>query len=182
MCAKIIFYSPRQKSWPVIHKFNEKSYKHWQKCLVLVDMYRGHKQCWYLVIPPSWIMTSWTLVGMLIFISLPDIGFLNLFWLRVLAVWKPGPSLSWFLTVLRGTLALHSSTAALLSSFLRFFLTCSFPLHWLRKCKRFTFTWMAAKLKVFVLEQWNFIPNSSIQSFFSETLFQKSIYYRKKVI
>ena len=124
-------YSPRQKSWPVIHKFNEKSYKQWQKCLVLVDMYRGHKQCWYLVIPPSWIMTSLTLVGMLIFISLPDIGFLNLFWLRVLALWKPGPSLSWFLTVLRGTLALHSSTAALLSSFLRFFLTCSFPLHWL---------------------------------------------------
>ncbi len=85
--------SPRQKSWPVIHKFNEKSYKQYQKCLLLADMYRGHKQCWYLFIPPSWIMISWILVDMLIFLSLPDIGFLNLIWLRVLALWKPGPSL-----------------------------------------------------------------------------------------
>ncbi len=123
--------------------------------------------------------------------GLPQIGFLNLIWLRVLARGSQDPpqgrrvilnTLSWFLTVLRCTLALHSSTAALLSSFLRFFLTCFFLLHWLRKCKRFTFTWTAAKQKVFVLEHWNFIPNSSIQSFFSETLFQKSTYYRKKVI
>jgi hypothetical protein len=85
-------YSPRQKSWPVVHKFNEKSYKQCQKCLLLIGMYRDHKQCWYLVIPLSWIMTSWTLVDMLIVLSLPDIGFLNLFWLRVLALWKPGPS------------------------------------------------------------------------------------------
>jgi hypothetical protein len=42
-------------------------------------------------------------------------------------------TLSWFLTVLRRILALPSSTAALLSSFVRFFLTCSFLLHWLRK-------------------------------------------------
>jgi hypothetical protein len=35
-------------------------------------------------------------------------------------------------------LALHSSTAALLSSFSRFFLTCYFPLYWLRKCDKFT--------------------------------------------
>ncbi len=151
-------------------------------------MYWGHKQCRYLVIPPSWIMTSWALVGMLIFLSLPDIGFLNLIWLRVLALWKArtllrvlSNTLSWFLTVLRGTLALHSSTAALLLSFLRFFLTCSFLLHLLRKCKRFTFTGTSAKQKVFVLEQWNFIPNSSIQSFISETLFQKSIYLGKKL-
>ncbi len=48
-----LLYSPRQKSWPVIHKFNEKSYKQCQKCLLLADMYRGHKQYWYLFIPPS---------------------------------------------------------------------------------------------------------------------------------
>jgi hypothetical protein len=84
--------------------------------VVLVDM--------YLVIPPSWIMTSWILEGMLIFLSLPDKGFLNLIWLRVLAFLRARTLLrvlsntfSWFLTVLRGSLALHSSTAALLSSF-----------------------------------------------------------------
>jgi hypothetical protein len=66
--------------------------------------------------------------------------------LRVLAFLKARTLLrvlsntfSWFLTVLRGTLALHSSTAALLSSFCRFFLTCSFRLYRLRKCGRFTF-------------------------------------------
>jgi hypothetical protein len=89
-CGQI--YSARQKSWPVTHKFNKKSFEQCQSCLLLVSMYRGHKQCWYLVIPPSWIMISWTLVGMLIFLSPPDIGFLNLIWLRVLALWKPGPS------------------------------------------------------------------------------------------
>jgi hypothetical protein len=83
---------------------------------------------------------------MLIFLSLLGIGFLNLIWLRVFAFLKARTLLrvlsntfSLFLTVLRGTLALHSSIAALLSSFLRFFLTCSFPLYWLRKFHRFTF-------------------------------------------
>jgi hypothetical protein len=73
---------------------------------------------------------------MLIFLSLPGIGFLNLIWLRVFAFLKARTLLrilsntfSLFLTELRGTLALHSSTAALLSLLLRFFLTCSFPLY-----------------------------------------------------
>ncbi len=30
-------YSSRQKSWPVIHKFNEKSYKQCQICLLLAS-------------------------------------------------------------------------------------------------------------------------------------------------
>jgi hypothetical protein len=38
MYMNMYMYSPRQKSWPVTHKFNEKSYKQCQKCLLLVDM------------------------------------------------------------------------------------------------------------------------------------------------
>ncbi len=124
-------------------------------------MYRGHKQCWYLVIPPSWINDFLNPGGHAGFPQppwhrLPELDLVGgvgpleaMTLVRVLS-----NTLSWFLTVLRGILALYSSTAALLSSFLRFFLTCSFLLHWLRKCKRFTFTWTAAKQKVFVLEQW----------------------------
>jgi hypothetical protein len=77
---------------------------------------------------------------MLIFLRLPDIGFLDLVWLRELAFVKarnlfrvPSNTFSRFLIVLRGTLALHDSTAALLLLFLRFFLTCSFSLYSLRK-------------------------------------------------
>ncbi len=95
------------------------------------------------------MIASWILVGMLIYLSLPDIGLLGLMWLTVLAFVKARTLLrvlsntfSWFLTVLTGILALHSSTAALLSSFRGFFLTWSLPLYLLRKCVRFTFTYV----------------------------------------
>ncbi len=35
-------YSACQKSWPVIHKFNEKIYKTVSKVYILVDIHRGH--------------------------------------------------------------------------------------------------------------------------------------------
>ncbi len=37
-----VTYCARQKSWPVIHNLNEKSYKQVKKCLLLVDMHRGY--------------------------------------------------------------------------------------------------------------------------------------------
>jgi hypothetical protein len=81
----------------------------------------------------------------------------------------------WFLTVLRGTLALHNSTAALLSSFSRFFLTYSFPLYWLRKWYRFTFLWTAAKKKAFVLYWWN-NTQTAIYNPFSGKLYFRGVY------
>jgi hypothetical protein len=114
--------------------------------LVRHNRYKGHKQCWYLVNPPSWHNDFLIPGGRADFPQppwpkLPELDLIEGFGplkartlLRVLS-----NTLSWFLTVLRGTLALHSSTAALLSSFLWFFLTCSFLLHWLRKCDRLTF-------------------------------------------
>ncbi len=48
-----IQYSACQKSWPVTHKFNEKSYKQCQSCLLLGFYIQRHKQYWYLVIPLS---------------------------------------------------------------------------------------------------------------------------------
>ncbi len=81
----MVLYSARQKSWPVIHKLNEKSYEQCQKCLLLVDMHRGHNSTGIWSSPLLNRITSWILVGMLIFLSLSDIGLLNLIWLRVLA-------------------------------------------------------------------------------------------------
>jgi hypothetical protein len=69
---------------------------------------------------PANLITYWILAGMLIYLGLPDIGFMDLIWLMRLAFVKTRTLLrvlsntfSWFLIVLRGTLAF---AAALLSS------------------------------------------------------------------
>ncbi len=60
-------YSARQKSWPVMHKFNEKIYKTVSEVYILVDVHRGHSNTsiWSPPPPPNMI-ASWILVCMLI--------------------------------------------------------------------------------------------------------------------
>ncbi len=125
-----IWYSTRQKSWPVIHRFDEKIYKTVSKVYILVDIHRGRSNTSIWPFPPPEYDSFLNPGRHADYLSLPDVSFRNLMRLKVLAFFEgqdppQGPCKHIQLILDSAEKDLHSSTAALLSSFEGFFLTWS---------------------------------------------------------